>query len=117
MTERYQLSVHAINLPNKGGLFRTSSPYAKVKILSGPNAGTELGETEFISRSLSPDWVKTFFFEFSPSQVTTFEVTIWDYREGKEPLWMGEGSFEATSVFQEPGKTQSVQIGKQDSSR
>lgn len=118
MSERYQLSLHAIDLPNKGGWFRTSSPYAKVKITSGPNAGKVLGETEVVPHGLSPDWVKILMLEFSPAEILNLEVTIWDYLgDGKDPLWLGEATFEATSVYQEAGHTQSRQIGKKESSR
>lgn len=114
--ERYQISLHAFNLPNKGGLFQKSSPYASVKIVSGPQQGTVLGETEHIPHTLSPEWCKVFFLEFSPSEVTYLEVTIWDFHNGKEPLWMGEARFEATSVYQEPGNTKSEQIGSSEDS-
>jgi hypothetical protein len=115
--ERYQLSLHATQLPDKGGLFRVSSPYAQVKITSGPNVGKMLGETEPVPHGLNPDWVKILTLEFTPSEITNLEVTIWDYRNGKEPLWLGEANFEATSVYQEAGHTKSQQIGKRDSSR
>lgn len=93
------------------------SPYASVKIVSGPQDGTKLGETEHIERTLSPDWCKVFFLEFSPSELTHLEITIWDYRNGKEPLWIGEARFEATSVYQEAGNTKSEQVGKNEASR
>jgi hypothetical protein len=88
-----------------------------VKIVSGPQEGTKLGQTEHIERSLSPDWCKVFFLAFSPSEITQIEVTIWDYRLGKEPLWIGEARFEATSVYQEAGKTKWEQIGRDEASR
>jgi len=116
-TERYQISLHAVNLPSKGGWFRVSSPFVKVKITQGTLAGKVLGETEPVHHSLSPDWSKIFFLEFSQDEITKLEVSIWDYRSGKEPLWMGEAVFEATSVYQSPGKTQSKQIGRKSSSR
>lgn len=114
--ERYQLSLHAMNLPNKGW-FRRSSPYASVKIVSGPQQGTTLGETEHIERTLSPDWCKILTLEFSASEITQLEITIWDYRNGKDPLWIGEARFEATSVYQEAGNTKSEQIGRNVVSR
>ena len=115
--ERYQLSLHATNLPNKGW-FRKSSPRAEVKIVSGPQQGTVLGETETIERNLSPDWTKIFFLEFSPSEITQLEIVIEDCgNPGRDPLWIGEAHFEATSVYQEPGKTKSEQIGRSESSR
>ena len=114
--ERYQLALHALNLPNKRW-FKKSSPYASVKIVSGPQQGTKLGETEHAVHSLNPDWCKTLFLEFSPSEITELEVTIWDHRNGAEPLWIGEARFEATSVYQEAGHTKSEQIGRSEASR
>lgn len=115
--ERYQLSLNAIDLPNRGGLFRVSSPYVKVKVVSGSHQGTELGKTEAIPRNLSPDWCKIFFLEFSPSDVTNLEVSIWDEVKGKKDIKMGEAIFEATSVFQEPGRTASEKIGSKSTSK
>eukprot|EP00934_Nitzschia_sp_Nitz4_P002879 Nitzschia sp. Nitz4//scaffold30_size153850//60720//61724//NITZ4_002772-RA/size153850-augustus-gene-0.57-mRNA-1//1//CDS//3329547244//2869//frame0 len=114
--DRYQLSLHGIDLPNKRW-FGRSSPYATVKILTGRQRGKELGQTEHLEADLNPDWCKIFFLEFSPAEITDIEVVIWDYNVGHEPLWIGEAKFEATSVFQEPGHTQSRQIGRSDSSR
>ena len=115
-TERYQISLYAENLPNKGW-FRRSSPYAVVKVTSGPHAGKELGETEVIQRCLSPDWCKIFILEFSESEITNIEVTIYDHRDGKEPLYMGEARFEATSVYQSEGRTRDRTIGRNDRSK
>ncbi len=114
--ERYQISLHAFNLPNKGGWFRKSSPYASVKVISGPQQGQILGETEHLPHTLDPDWCKVFFLDFSSSEITHLEVTIWDYHNGHEPIWMGEARFEATSVYLEPGKTKSEQIGRSETS-
>ena len=115
-TERYQISLHAVDLPNKGW-FRRSSPYATIKIASGSRNGTDLGETEVIQKCLSPDWCKIFYLDFSPSQVTDLEVNIWDYRLGKEPIKMGTAKFEAATVYQSPGNTMSKRIGSKDSSQ
>lgn len=124
--ERYQLTLHAENLPGNvggGGCFGLMggggqfAPYARVKITSGPLQGTVLGETEPVIGGKSPEWVKVFFLEFSSTQVTNLEVTIWNYRNGKEPVWLGEANFEATSVFQSPAKTAFDQIGRSDDSK
>jgi hypothetical protein len=90
---------------------------ATVTIVSGPQQGTIVGETETIERNLSPDWCKIFFLEFSPSEITHLEVTIEDCGYGREPSWIGEARFEATSVYQEAGNTKSEQIGRSESSR
>jgi hypothetical protein len=115
--ERYQLTLHAKDLPNCR-FFGTSCPFAKVKVTSGPNEGLSLGETEPIRKDLNPTWTKIFFLNFLPSDRTDIEVVIFDYRgDHKEPTWMGQANFEATSVFQSPGKLQSEQIGRADSGR
>eukprot|EP00980_Cylindrotheca_fusiformis_P020610 scaffold7679_cov134-Cylindrotheca_fusiformis.AAC.1 len=115
--ERYQLSLNAIGLPNRGGLFRMSSPYAKVKVVSGPHQGVELGRTEAIPRHLSPDWCKIFFLEFSPNDVTNLEITVWDEVKGKKDVKIGGAMFEATTVFRQPGRTASEQIGNKSTSK
>jgi Ca2+-dependent lipid-binding protein len=116
-SDRYQITLHAENLPNRR-FFGTSCPYAKVKVTSGRHKGTVLGETATVVNNLSPEWTKTFFLEFSPAEVTNLEVTIWDDRgPNKEPQWMGEANFEATSVYQAPGNTLSDQIGRSEKSR
>lgn len=116
-SDRYQVSFYAQNLPNTGGLFRRSSPYAKLKVTSGPNAGKDIGETEVIHRCLSPDWCKIFILDFAEDEITNLEVTIFDYREGREPIWIGEARFEATSVYQAEGKTKFRVIGRNDKSK
>jgi Ca2+-dependent lipid-binding protein len=116
-SERYQLSFHALDLPNKKW-FGASSPYVEVKITSGPQKGKVVGQTEPVPNTLNPDWVKILCLDFSPREVTNLEVTIWDYTgDGKEPRWLGEANFEATSVYQEAGNTKSVQIGRKEKSR
>jgi hypothetical protein len=97
-SDRYQLSFHAQELPNKKW-FGVSSPYVTVKITSGPQKGQFVGETEPVYNTLDPDWVKILPITFKPSEVTNLEVTIWDNRGvGKEPLWLGEANFETTSL-------------------
>lgn len=113
--ERYQVSFHANNLPNTRWLKR-SSPYVRVKIIAGSQHGTVLGETEHIRHCASPDWCKIFFVELSSDEIMELEVTIWDYVNGREPIWMGEARFEVYSVFQEPGNTKVEQIGRSEGS-
>lgn len=117
--ERYQITLHAENLPNRVGCLGIgkANPYATIKVTSGQQKGTVLGETEPVMRNLSPEWVKVFFLEFTPTEVTNLEVTIMDYRHGSEPVWLGEGNFEATSVYQSPGKVASDQIGRSENSK
>jgi C2 domain len=114
--DRYQVSLWATNLPNKGW-FRTSSLYATIKIVSGPQQGTELGRTEIIEQNPNPDWCKIFFLEFSRAEITLLEITIYDRWVGKSPLWIGEGRFEAASVCDAAGNTRWEQIGRAEDSR
>lgn len=119
-SDRYQLTLHGENIPLNGGsclgFAGKKSSFAKVKITSGQKKGMELGETEPVVGH-SPEWTKTFFLEFSSSEVTNIEVTVMEYREGKEPIWVGEANFEATSVFQSPFSTTSDQIGRSANSK
>jgi hypothetical protein len=111
--ERYQISLHAKNLTNKGGLFRRSSPYIQVQILQGPDTGKDLGQTEPLLHNLNPDWVKSFIISADPSIIVRFKVTVWDYRGGnKEPLYMGEAEYEVSSVYSEKGSMKEEAIGK-----
>ena len=108
--ERYQVSFYANNLPSTRW-WRKPSPLVRVKIISGSQKGTELGETEYIRNAPSPDWTKIFFVEFSTDDIMELEVTIWDHIDGREPNWIGEARFEVYSVFQERGNTKTEQIG------
>jgi hypothetical protein len=111
--ERYQISLHAKNLTNKGGFFRRSSPYAQVQIMQGPDTGKDLGQTEPLKHSVSPDWVKAFIISADPSIIVRFKVTIWDYvGNGNEPIYMGEAEYEVSSVYSEKGSTKVEAIGK-----
>jgi Ca2+-dependent lipid-binding protein len=113
---RYQISISAVDIPNKAGLFRISSPYASVKLTTNGQS-IDLGETEHVNKCLSPDWAKVFICDISPEEITNIEITIWDYNEGKKRVKMGEATFEATSVYQEPGKTSSEPIGRNKKSK
>lgn len=111
--KRYQLSFNAENLSNKGGWWRVSSPYVKVEIPTGPKKG-QVGETEHVLHSLNPDWAKLFIVEFDKTVHVPIEVTVLDWKgDDQEPIVMGKASFEATTVFESPGRTQSeVIMGK-----
>jgi len=115
--ERYQISLNATDLPNASHLFRKSSPYAKLKVVSGSMEGTNIGTTQSIPNCLSPDWCEIFFLEFGSSEVTNIEVSIWNKVDGGKDYFIGSAVFEATTVFQEPGRTASEQIGRRTTSR
>lgn len=114
--ERYQISLNAVGLQTASGFFRKSSTYAKVKVVSGSREGTELGKTECVPSS-SPDWSKIFFLEFDATEVTSLEVSICSKVEGGKDSLIDKATFEATTVFQEPGRTASEQIGQRATSR
>mmetsp|Transcript_1969 Transcript_1969/g.4851 ORF Transcript_1969/g.4851 Transcript_1969/m.4851 type:complete len:356 (-) Transcript_1969:212-1279(-) len=111
--QRFQLSLRAENLPNTS-FFRTASPYATVEIVGGPQDGTVLGQTEVIKKSLSPDWCEILFLETSANIHMPLRVTLWDQRgdDSLPPISMATAEFEATAVYQSPGKTQTDSIGK-----
>ena len=143
--KRYQLTLHAENLPNMGtGCFlrRVSSPYARVEVTDGPYKGTILGTTEIIPRTLNPHWTTTLFLEFRlrvdhvPLKLTVYDdpaSSISKQREAYRDLnaehmlvngsaaravevmgdhiVMGEATFEASSVFGNPGNMDSQSIG------
>jgi Ca2+-dependent lipid-binding protein len=113
---RYQVTLHAENLPNHRW-FGRSCPYAKVKVTTGPQKGTVIGQTEPATKELSPNWTAIMFLNFTDADVTNLEVTIFDYRGENQDVWMGEANFEATSIFQSPGRTQSQQIGRAENSK
>jgi Ca2+-dependent lipid-binding protein len=101
---RYQLSVHAEKL--RKSFFRTPDPYAVVTIAGGPLSGTEVGRTETISNALNPDWTTLLYIETDASVNMPLTVAIWDDRGGGEDRLLGEAQFEATTIFQSPGRIQ-----------
>src|SRR5210317_1950549 len=69
--------------------FRVNSSYASVKIVSGPYEDKDLGETETIPCSSTPDWCKTFFLDFLPGDGTVLEITVWDDNNGSSSYKIG----------------------------
>lgn len=114
--DRYQISLNAVNLPKPAFCFGKSSTYAKVKVVSGSMEGTDLGTTESVPNS-SPDWSKIFFLDFDSSEVTNLEVSVFSKVSRGKDSFIGKATFEATTVFREPGRTASEQIGQSSTSR
>ena len=109
MATRYQLSVRAENLPS--GFFRSPNPYAVATITGGPKQGTELGRTETIEKTVSPDWVKTLFLEAAAAEYVPITITIFNDRGiGRDKVKLAEATFEATEVFQSAGHMQSETV-------
>lgn len=101
---RYQLSLHAEKLPKSW--FRTPHPYCVVTIASGPLADTQVGRTETIVKATKPDFTKTIFIETDASVNMPLKVSVWDDRDGGDDRLIGEAEFEATTIFQSPGRIQ-----------
>eukprot|EP00525_Craspedostauros_australis_P000470 CAMPEP_0198133292 /NCGR_PEP_ID=MMETSP1442-20131203/59489_1 /TAXON_ID= /ORGANISM="Craspedostauros australis, Strain CCMP3328" /LENGTH=315 /DNA_ID=CAMNT_0043794407 /DNA_START=171 /DNA_END=1118 /DNA_ORIENTATION=+ len=111
--QRFQISLFAENLP-KTSWFSKPSPYAKVEVIGGPQDGTLLGQTEAISKTVSPDWCEILFVETAPEINMPLRVTVWDQRgdDSLDPILMATAEFEATSVYQSQGKNSTEDIGK-----
>jgi Ca2+-dependent lipid-binding protein len=106
---RFQLSLQAENLPKS--LFHTPSPYAHVAVAGGPAYVTEVGKTETIVKNTSPDWVMTMFIETDASINLPLTVSVWDDRgPNKDDILIGEVVFEATVIYQSPGRVQSQKL-------
>lgn len=101
MTERYQLSLGAYFKR----LFRISSAYATVQIVSGPQKGTDLGETECIPNSMNPDWCKIFFLDLDLEEQdsTILQVTVWDFQHGSAPWRIGSVKLNAADIYKKKG--------------
>lgn len=105
---RYQLSLHADSLPRS--LFHTPSPYAIVTKTGGQH-GNEVGRTETIVKTISPDWIKTMFIETDASINLPLKVAVWDDRGlYRDDVMIGEAQFEAMVIHQSPGRLQSQKM-------
>jgi hypothetical protein len=106
---RFQLSLYAGKLPSS--LFHTPSPYGVVTVKDGPLKGTDVGRTETIAKTTNPDWVKTMFIETDASINLPLNVAIWDDRgPNKDHTLLCEAEFEATVIFQSPGRIQQQKL-------
>lgn len=95
---RYQLSIHAENLPR--GVFRRPNPYAEVTVSGGPRDGEVIGKTEIVHNSLDPDFVKVLYVETDASVNLPLQVCLFNDRNGG---LLAEAVFEATEVSVAPG--------------
>jgi hypothetical protein len=95
---RYQLSIYAEKLP-KGLLFKPN-PYATAKVTGGPRDGENIGTTEVVDSTQSPDFVKVFFIETDASINLPITISIYNDRDNS---LLAEATFEATEVFVAPG--------------
>jgi Ca2+-dependent lipid-binding protein len=73
--------------------------------------GTEAGRTETIVKTTSPDWTKTLFIETDASVNLPVKIAVWDDRgANKKDVLIGEVEFEATVIYQSPGRMQSQKL-------
>jgi len=97
-----------------------SDPFAVVTLLaasSGGGAPRVLGRTEVVYDSLSPDWVKTFAFEYDLGRQQHIVVTLYDEKkEGVERLdkhkKMGQVKFEIGEILGTRGNIRSASMEK-----
>ena len=99
MLGAYQMSLSAHFL----SLFSVSSCYASVKIVEGTYRGTDLGETECIPRSSTPDWCKTFFLDFVPGDGTVVDISVYDFNNGSTAYKIGATRIWAEEVAKRKG--------------
>jgi len=114
---RVQLSLRARGLKNKASGKNISDPFAVVTLLapqsspqSSGGAPQVLGRTETIYDDLSPDWIKTFTFNYDLGLQQYFVVTIYDEKEkhknsdnlGKHKE-IAQSKFELGSILGSPG--------------
>lgn len=95
---RYQLSIYAEKLP-KGLIFKPN-PYATAKVTGGSRDGENIGTTEVVHSTQSPDFVKVFFIETNAT--INLPITISIYNDRDDSI-LAEATFEATEVFVAPG--------------
>jgi len=108
---KVELSLRAKSLKNIAGFRNVSDPFAIVTLLAPEGSGKQprvLGRTEVVDNTLSPDWCKTFIFEYELGHQQHFVVTIYDEtKRGDEDLKnqkkMGEVQFEIGGILGSPG--------------
>ena len=66
---RYQLSIEAEKLPRV--FFRSPCSYAVVTVTDGPQKGKEIGRTETLPRSQTPDWIAILFIDTEAATLYT----------------------------------------------
>jgi Ca2+-dependent lipid-binding protein len=94
---KVELSLHASKLKNVAGAFKgTSDPFAVVtKIASAPGQKPEvIGKTEVIKNTLSPQWVKSFEFDYELGTPVKIAINIFDEEsKGHDNKPMGSTTF------------------------
>lgn len=110
---KVELSIHASRLKNVAGLGKgTSDPFAVVtQIATVQNSKPHvLGRTETIKNSLSPNWVKTFTFDYNIGTPMKVAITIFDEVKKGENKSMGAVVFDIGEVLGARGSTKAKKL-------
>lgn len=110
---RVELSIHASNLKNVAGMGKgTSDPFAVVTQIAtvAGNKPLVLGKTEVIKNTLSPNWVKTFTFDYELGIPMKVAVTIFDEVKKGDNKSMGAVVFDIGDVLGQRGSTKAKRL-------
>lgn len=110
---KVELSLYASRLKNVGGICSTSDPFAVVtQIATGSDAKpVVLGKTEVIENSLSPNWIKTFTFDYELGTPMKVAVSIYDKdKDDGENKSMGSVVFDIGELLGCRGNTKAKKL-------
>ena len=102
-----RLTLRAVDLPNIAGVFNVSDPYASVSLkVDGEDEVLDLGRTEVLRNTLSPDWTSTFTFSFKLGKPASIMVKVFDKdTKGDEDKYICGTMFSVSSVLAKCGNT------------
>jgi len=109
---RVELSLHAANLKNVAKVGSTSDPFAVVTHIATVSGAMPvvLGKTEVIKNTLSPDWVKTFTFDYELGKPMKVAVTIFDEVKKGDNKSMGAVVFDIGELLGCRGNTKAKKL-------
>ena len=113
MTMRIELSVHAVGLKNVAGAFKgTSDPFAVATHVSTDpgKAPKVLGKTETVKNTLSPQFVKTFDFDYSLGSPYKIVVSLFDEVRKGDNKAMGSAIFDVGELLGARGNTKAKRL-------
>lgn len=108
-----ELSLHASKLKNVAGVGKgTSDPFAVVTQIATVSGAQPvvLGKTEVIKNSLSPNWCKTFTFDYELGTPMKVAVTIFDEVRKGENKSMGAVVFDIGELLGCRGNTKAKKL-------
>lgn len=119
---RFQLFVHAENLPRSSIFGRRPDPYAIVRFGKPEASGAaEIGRTEVLPQTTDPEWARIMFVEAEAAKITFVTVSVYDNNNNNgsrdnnnkstagnnnNARLLGQATFEVTEVNQSPGHFQ-----------